>query len=196
MDPQMGRWPCFSMPWVKRFLKKHEGILNFNGKETVGFDKTKVKCYNCHRRCHFARECRAPRNRWNRNGDAPRRIVPMKTPANVLVVQDGIGGYDWSIQAEEGLTNFVIMAYRSQGSSSSSSSDSKQMGFRIIRSLEYLFMKRYEAVYEGKSGQVPVNAAKQSSPRAATSISTARPANTVAPKSKVNDCSSLNLFVS
>ncbi|GKA49317.1 hypothetical protein Tco_0742390 [Tanacetum coccineum] len=38
-----------------------------------------------------------------------------------------------------------------------------------------------------KSGQVPVNAAKQNSPRAATSISTARPVNTVAPKSKVND---------
>ncbi|GJT72964.1 putative reverse transcriptase domain-containing protein [Tanacetum coccineum] len=38
-----------------------------------------------------------------------------------------------------------------------------------------------------KSGQVLVNAAKQSSPRAATSISTARPVNTAAPKSKVND---------
>ncbi|GKA44835.1 hypothetical protein Tco_0737631, partial [Tanacetum coccineum] len=38
-----------------------------------------------------------------------------------------------------------------------------------------------------KSGQVPVNAAKQSSPRAATSISTARPVNTDAPKPKVND---------
>ncbi|GJW86983.1 hypothetical protein Tco_0162323 [Tanacetum coccineum] len=38
-----------------------------------------------------------------------------------------------------------------------------------------------------KSGQVPVNTAKQSSPRAATSISTARPINTAAPKSKVND---------
>ncbi|GJV48806.1 retrovirus-related pol polyprotein from transposon TNT 1-94 [Tanacetum coccineum] len=38
-----------------------------------------------------------------------------------------------------------------------------------------------------KSGQVPVNTAKQSSPRAATSISTARPVNTNAPKSKVND---------
>ncbi|GJU13957.1 hypothetical protein Tco_1136353 [Tanacetum coccineum] len=38
-----------------------------------------------------------------------------------------------------------------------------------------------------KSGQVPVNAAKQNSPRAATSISTARPVNTAAPKSKVND---------
>ncbi|GKE64490.1 hypothetical protein Tco_1518651 [Tanacetum coccineum] len=38
-----------------------------------------------------------------------------------------------------------------------------------------------------KSGQVPVNTAKQSSPRAATSISTARPVNTDASKSKVND---------
>ncbi|GJX63767.1 hypothetical protein Tco_0296667, partial [Tanacetum coccineum] len=38
-----------------------------------------------------------------------------------------------------------------------------------------------------KSGQVPVNAAKQSSPKATTSISTARPVNIVAPKPKVND---------
>ncbi|GJZ55894.1 hypothetical protein Tco_0611087 [Tanacetum coccineum] len=38
-----------------------------------------------------------------------------------------------------------------------------------------------------KSGQVLVNAAKQSSPRAATSISTARPVNTATPKLKVND---------
>ncbi|GJR23033.1 ribonuclease H-like domain-containing protein [Tanacetum coccineum] len=38
-----------------------------------------------------------------------------------------------------------------------------------------------------KSRQVPVNTAKQSSPIASTSISTVRPVNTVAPKSKVND---------
>ncbi|GKB92240.1 hypothetical protein Tco_0964512 [Tanacetum coccineum] len=38
-----------------------------------------------------------------------------------------------------------------------------------------------------KSRQVPVNTAKQSSPRATISISTAKPVNTVAPKPKVND---------
>ncbi|GJX29214.1 hypothetical protein Tco_0237293 [Tanacetum coccineum] len=38
-----------------------------------------------------------------------------------------------------------------------------------------------------KSGQVPVNAAKQCSPRVATSISTARPVNTATPKPKFNE---------
>ncbi|GJR30815.1 hypothetical protein Tco_1107047 [Tanacetum coccineum] len=47
---------------------------------------------------------------WQRNY-ALRRIVSVETPANALVVQDGIGGYDWSFQAEEGITNFALMAY-------------------------------------------------------------------------------------
>ncbi|GKB10893.1 ribonuclease H-like domain-containing protein [Tanacetum coccineum] len=42
----------------------------------------------------IARECKAPRNQGNRNGDAPRRVVPVETPTNTLVVQDEIGGYD------------------------------------------------------------------------------------------------------
>ncbi|GJW66382.1 ribonuclease H-like domain-containing protein [Tanacetum coccineum] len=109
---------------VKRFLKKTGRNLNFNSKETVGFDKTKVECYNYHKRSHFARECRAPRNQGNRNGDGPRRNALVDTSTtNALVVQDGIDGYDWSFQAEEGIKNFALMAYTSQGSSSSSSSN-------------------------------------------------------------------------
>nr|GEV36675.1 ribonuclease H-like domain-containing protein [Tanacetum cinerariifolium] len=39
-------------------------------KEPVGFDKTKVECFNCHRRGHFARDCRTARNSGNMSRDA------------------------------------------------------------------------------------------------------------------------------
>nr|GEY03725.1 hypothetical protein [Tanacetum cinerariifolium] len=103
---------------VKRFIKKTGRNLRFNGKELVGFDKTRVECFNCHRRGYFSRECRVPRNQGNRGGDNERRIVPVETPASALVVQDGLGGYDWSYQAEEGPTDFALMAHSSDSSNS------------------------------------------------------------------------------
>nr|GEW15833.1 hypothetical protein [Tanacetum cinerariifolium] len=113
---------------VNRFIKKTGSKLDLNGKDTVGFDMTKVKCYNCHKRGHFARECRALRNQGNRNRDAPTRNAPVDTyTTNALVVQDEIGGYDWSFQAEEELKNFALMAYTSQGSSSSDSESLKSV---------------------------------------------------------------------
>nr|GFC43889.1 hypothetical protein [Tanacetum cinerariifolium] len=65
-----------------------------------------------------ARECRAPRSQGNRNGNNTRRVVPVETPTNALVVIDGMG-YDWSYQAEEGPTDFTLMRFSSPGSSSS-----------------------------------------------------------------------------
>ncbi|GJX18252.1 ribonuclease H-like domain-containing protein [Tanacetum coccineum] len=77
---------------VKRFIKKTGKKLDLNDKETVGFDRTKVECYNFYRRGHFAREYRAPSNQGNRNRDAPRRNAPVDTyTTNALVVQDLIG---------------------------------------------------------------------------------------------------------
>nr|GEW20569.1 putative ribonuclease H-like domain-containing protein [Tanacetum cinerariifolium] len=70
---------------ARRFLKRTERNLGANGTYTIGFDMSKVKCYNCHRRCHFARECRSPRD--NKNKEATRRPVPTKSVANVFNVE-------------------------------------------------------------------------------------------------------------
>ncbi|GJW18237.1 retrovirus-related pol polyprotein from transposon TNT 1-94 [Tanacetum coccineum] len=75
---------------VRRFLKNTGRKLTVNGNETIGFDKSKVECYNCHKRGHFVRECRAPRNQENWNRENTRRDVPVETTtSNDLVCCDG-----------------------------------------------------------------------------------------------------------
>nr|GFC05169.1 hypothetical protein [Tanacetum cinerariifolium] len=104
---------------ARRFLKKTRKKLTSNGNETLGFDMSKVECYNCHKRGHFAREYRATRNQDFKYKESTRRSVPVETPASTALVScDGLGGYDWSDQAEEG-PNYTLMAY------TSSTSDSK-----------------------------------------------------------------------
>ncbi|GJT84149.1 ribonuclease H-like domain-containing protein [Tanacetum coccineum] len=47
---------------VQRFIQKTGRNLDFKGKQHVTFDKSKVKCYNYHRKGHFAKECKSGRN--------------------------------------------------------------------------------------------------------------------------------------
>nr|GEU95801.1 hypothetical protein [Tanacetum cinerariifolium] len=83
--------------WARRFLQKTGKNLGANGPTSMGFDMSKVKCFNCYRKRHFARECRSPKD--------SRRL----------------GSYDWSYQEEEEPTNYALMTF----SLSSSSSDNE-----------------------------------------------------------------------
>nr|GEW59190.1 hypothetical protein [Tanacetum cinerariifolium] len=119
------RWNIIVLTMRARRLLKNTGRkLDMANKERIGFEKSKVECFKCHKRGHFARECRAPRNQDSRNMEPIRRTVPVEaTTSNALVSQyDGLD-YDWSNQVEEGPTNFALMAYSSTSSSSSTNSE-------------------------------------------------------------------------
>nr|GEV77665.1 hypothetical protein [Tanacetum cinerariifolium] len=110
---------------ARRFIQRTGRNLGANETAAIGFDMSKVECYNFQRKGHFARKCRSPRD--NRNKEAPRRTVPVEvSTSNALVSQcDAVGGYDRSFQADEEPTNYALRAYSSSGSSSSSGSDNE-----------------------------------------------------------------------
>ncbi|GJV46544.1 hypothetical protein Tco_1431080, partial [Tanacetum coccineum] len=91
---------------ARRFLKNTGRRLAINSNENIGFDKSKVECYNCHKK-----------------GLIHRINDKKTTTSNALISCDGLGGYDWSDQAEEG-PNYALMAYSSSSSDSEVSNDS------------------------------------------------------------------------
>ncbi|GJS95098.1 hypothetical protein Tco_0802066 [Tanacetum coccineum] len=93
-------------------FKVADGYANNEGKEILEEDWKEV----------FYRW--APMNQENRNRETTGRVVPVETTtSNALVSCDG-SCYDWSDQAEEGPTNFALMAYTSTSSNSEVSTDS------------------------------------------------------------------------
>nr|GEY92412.1 hypothetical protein [Tanacetum cinerariifolium]GEZ04063.1 hypothetical protein [Tanacetum cinerariifolium] len=108
--------PVFSLPNVDSLRRN----LRANRPTSMGFDMSKVECYNRHRKGHFARKCRSPKDSRRNGATEPhRRNVPVETStSNALVSQyDGVGIYDWSFQAEEEPTNYALMAFSSSSSS-------------------------------------------------------------------------------
>nr|GEZ78065.1 hypothetical protein [Tanacetum cinerariifolium] len=105
---------------ARRFLQKTGRNLGANGPTFMGFDMSKVECYNCHRKGHFTRECRSPKDsKKNSDVESQRRTVPVETStSNALVSQcNGIGSYDWSFQAEKEPANYALMDFLSSSSS-------------------------------------------------------------------------------
>ncbi|GJU21366.1 ribonuclease H-like domain-containing protein [Tanacetum coccineum] len=137
---------------ARRFLKNTRRKFSVNSTETIRFDKSKVKCYNCHKRGHFARECRTPRNQENMNKENTRRVVLVETTtSNDLISCDGLGDYDWSDQAEEGPTNFALMDFSSICSTSLRTSKINAITYKTgLESVEarLLVYKKNESVYE------------------------------------------------
>ncbi|GJV01722.1 putative ribonuclease H-like domain-containing protein, partial [Tanacetum coccineum] len=103
---------------IKKFYKKTGRKLQFDAKEPVGFDKTKVECYNCHKTGHFARECRTKEDNRKRDGWNPGNKDGSRTgkkeESKALVTVDG-ESVDWTTHSEDD-ENYAFMASNSSGS--------------------------------------------------------------------------------
>ncbi|GJS45993.1 ribonuclease H-like domain-containing protein [Tanacetum coccineum] len=88
---------------IKKFYKKTGRKLQFDAKEPVGFDKTKVECYNCHKTGHFARECRTKEDNRRRDGWNPGNKDGSRTgkkeESKAMVTVDG-ESVDWTTHSE------------------------------------------------------------------------------------------------
>nr|GEV65198.1 hypothetical protein [Tanacetum cinerariifolium] len=113
-----------------RFWKKKGKKISIQGTDVVGFDKSKVECFNRHKMGHFARECRAPRSQDIGRRDNYRQGSNVEEQApKALMAIDGVG-WDWSymendkenhalVADEEAPTEFALMAKTSVESESS-----------------------------------------------------------------------------
>ncbi|GKE78430.1 ribonuclease H-like domain-containing protein [Tanacetum coccineum] len=91
-----------------RFLKYTGRKQTVNGNETIGFDKSKVECYNCHKRGHFARECKTLRNQDNKNKESSRRSVPVLVDMTRVIRQrKGLIMHSW-------LSHLQVLTQRNQ----------------------------------------------------------------------------------
>ncbi|GJX63248.1 ribonuclease H-like domain-containing protein [Tanacetum coccineum] len=83
------RWNIAMLTMRARRFRKNTGRkLDMANKERIRFEKSKVECFNYHKKGHFTRECRAPEIKTVRTGSLPERLCHSSSSTNSEVSND------------------------------------------------------------------------------------------------------------
>ncbi|GKC64110.1 ribonuclease H-like domain-containing protein [Tanacetum coccineum] len=122
---------------ARKFYQRAGRKIIIDGSNTAGYDKSKVECFNYHRMGHFARECRAPRSKDNRNwnqGSSTKTVKIEDASEKAMCAIDG-ARFDWSDMAEEEIqANMALMAFSdSKVTNDKSCSKSCQKNYEALK---------------------------------------------------------------
>nr|GEU78793.1 hypothetical protein [Tanacetum cinerariifolium] len=112
------RWQMAMLTmWARRFLQKTGRNLGANGPTSMGFDMSKVECYNCHRKGHFTRECRSSKDsRRTGASELQRRTVPVETSTSKALVSqvDAINHVKQKAKEDLAMQRYQVIKKRHQ----------------------------------------------------------------------------------
>nr|GEU98250.1 hypothetical protein [Tanacetum cinerariifolium] len=205
---------------AKRFIKRTGRKLDLNRKEIVGFDMTKVECYNYHRRGHLLENAghqgirrieiemlQQGMHHQKSDGDANQVNDRFKKVRDIMQFPPPhIGNYMPS-RADLSFARLDDSVFKSKESDSKDEDVFKPKKVKKIvkpslEKIEFVNARNTTIKNENKAekprkfshsavltkyGQVPVNAAKQSYHRAASSVSATRHVNTAASRPDGNN---------
>ncbi|GJS93372.1 ribonuclease H-like domain-containing protein [Tanacetum coccineum] len=82
---------------AKRYYQWTGKKIFINANDTARYDKSKVECFNCHKLGHFARECRASRNKegqFRNQGNTKKQGNNEDTSSKAMLAIDGVASKD------------------------------------------------------------------------------------------------------
>nr|GEZ35968.1 ribonuclease H-like domain-containing protein [Tanacetum cinerariifolium] len=187
---------------IKKFHNRTSKKLQFDTRGPVGFDKTKVEGFNCHKIGHFARDCRAKWNQESRRKDG--NYMPSGPDVEIDYSKFTYGLKQTSVDE----SGSKPVEYASSESDSSVETTTSMLApidnapkivcepkvwtdAPIIEDFSHLIrdcdfhekrMAKQAALTKNKEkGKIPVNAARQNFSRQAALTSTASKVNTAIP---------------